>query len=387
MRTTRARIAVTGVFFLNGVVFSAWYARLPSIQRELELAPEQLGLALLGAPLGLLVAQPLVGAVAARRGSRALVAAAPLYLAAVVLPALAVDMPTLLAAVFVTGAANGTLDIAMNAQGVAVERAAGRRLFNSLHAGFSFGALAGALVAGGAAAAGVAPLPHLAAVAVAAALVAALLVPGLLHDEGDPQAPRLARPSRGLAALGVVAFCALLAEGAVFDWSSVYLATETEASPGVAPLGLASFSLAMGVGRLAADRAAAHAGPDAVVRTGALLGALGMGLTLAWAAPVAGVTGFALMGLGLSAVFPLTLRASGFQGQAPGPALAAVSTVGYAGFLTGPPVIGLLAGTTGLRGALVLVCVLCLVAAALAASAGDRARSVQVIPASPPRSS
>jgi predicted MFS family arabinose efflux permease len=367
-----ARISVSGVFFLNGAVFSAWYARLPAIQERLDLSSGALGIALLGAPVGLLVAQPMVGAVAARRGSRTLVAVAPLYLSAVILPAVAVDAATLLLAVLIVGAANGSLDIAMNAQGVQLERAAGTRLFNSLHAAFSFGALTGAGLAAAAAAAGLSPLPHLAAAAVVGAAIAAALAPGLLPDRGDPDAPRVARPSRRLAALGVIAFCALLAEGAVFDWSGVYLATETAASAGLAPLGLAAFSLCMGVGRLLGDRAAARVGAAATTRAGALLAALGLGLGLARATPAAAIAGFALMGLGLSAVFPLTLRASGFQGEAPGPALAAVSTVGYAGFLLGPPAIGLLAEAADLRLALVLVGLLCLLAAALATHTDER---------------
>jgi predicted MFS family arabinose efflux permease len=370
VRAARARASVTGVFFLNGAVFSSWYARVPAIQDDLSLGPGELGIALLGAPVGLLLAQPLAGAVVARRGSRPLVAAAPLCVAAVVLPALAVDAPTLLLAALAVGALNGVLDIAMNAQGVAVERAAGNRLFNSLHAAFSFGALAGASLAAVAAGAGVDPLPHLAAVAIVGALAGAALAPGLLRDEGRPDAPRLARPSRRLAALGVIAFCALLAEGAVFDWSGVYLATEAGAADGIAPLGLAAFSLAMGIGRLGGDAVAGRAGPASAVRGGAVLAALGVGLTLARTAPAAAIAGFALMGLGLSVVFPLTLLAAAGRGAAAGPGLAAVSTVGYGGFLAGPPVIGLVAGATGLREALVLLPALCLAAAALATRVG-----------------
>jgi hypothetical protein len=349
-------------------VFSGWYARIPAIQDELDLAPGELGVALFGAPVGLLLAQPVVGAVAARRGSRTLVAAAPLYLAAVVLPALAVDAPTLLLAALVVGAANGTLDIAMNAQGIAVERAAGRRMFNSLHAAFSFGALAGAGTAAAAASLGVDPLPHLAAAALVGAVAAALLAPGLLRDPGDPRAPRFARPTRRLAALGTIAFCALLAEGAVFDWSGVYLAGDAGAGAGLAPVGLAAFALWMGFGRLAADWVAARVGSAGTARVGGLLAAAGLGLALAVAEPAAAIPGFALMGLGLSAVFPLTLRAA-----ASGPALAAISTVGYAGFLAGPPLIGLLADATSLRAALAPVAALCVLAAALAAAVGRRA--------------
>ncbi len=156
----RPQVCVAGVYFLNGAVFTSWYARLPAIQEQLRLSNGELGVALLGAPIGLLLAQPLVGAVVARRGSRLLIVAAPLYLAVVVLPAVAVDATTLLVAALVVGAANGALDIAMNAQGIALERAIPRRLFNSLHAAFSFGALAGAGLAAAAAAAGVPPLPH-----------------------------------------------------------------------------------------------------------------------------------------------------------------------------------------------------------------------------------
>lgn len=130
------RKAVTAVFFLNDASFSSWYSRLPTIQERLDIGPGAVGVALLGAPLGLRIAQPAVGAIIARRGSRPLVAAAPLYLAAVVLPALSVNLLTLFAAVTIVGAANGAMDIAMNAQGMAVERTAKRRLFSSLHAAF-----------------------------------------------------------------------------------------------------------------------------------------------------------------------------------------------------------------------------------------------------------
>ena len=122
----------------------------------------------------------------------------------------------------------------------------------------------------------------------------------------------------------------------------------------------------MGAGRLGADAIAARAGPDATARAGAVLAALGLGLALAIPTPPAAIAGFALMGLGLSAVFPLALLAAGEGGAVPGPELAAVSTLGYAGFLVGPPAIGLLGDAVGLRSALVVVCVLCLVAAALA---------------------
>jgi MFS family permease len=122
----------------------------------------------------------------------------------------------------------------------------------------------------------------------------------------------------------------------------------------------------MGLGRTVGDRAAARIGTVATTRAGAVAAALGVGVAVALASPVPAIAGFALMGLGLSIVFPLTLRAAGFLGETPGPPLAAVSTVGYVGFLAGPPTIGLLAEATGLRNALLLVSGLCVVAAVLA---------------------
>jgi predicted MFS family arabinose efflux permease len=363
-----SRAAITAIFFLNGVVFSSWYARLPAIQDDLGIGPGALGLALLGAPLGLLIAQPLVGGVVARRGSRPLVAAAPLYTSTVVLPALAIDTATLFVAVLAVGAANGTLDISMNAQGIAVERAEGRRIFSSLHAAFSFGALSGALLAGLAAAAGIEPLVHLALCAAVAGVAAFLAARHLLPAAADarPQSHRVARPSRRLTALGVIAFCALLAEGAVFDWSAIYVAGEAGASLGLAPAGLAAFSLAMGLGRLAGDPLSGRHGAPRIARGSGALAACGLALALLIATPVGAVAGFALMGLGLSTLFPLSLRAAGDDPERAGPALAAVSTVGYTGFLAGPPAIGLLAEATDLRTALAPICLLLLLAASLA---------------------
>jgi predicted MFS family arabinose efflux permease len=364
----RARTAVTTVFFLNGIVFVSWYSRLPGIQDDLNLTNTELGLALLGAPVGMLVAQPLTGALAATVGARRVVNAAPLLLVAVIAPALAVGAPTLGLATLVTGAANGALDVSMNVEGLAVERASGKRIFNSLHAAFSFGALLGAALGGLAAAIGLDPLAHLAIVAVAAAGAAKLAARGLpLAEAGPPPSgPRFARPSRRLVALGAIAFCALLAEGAVFDWSGVFMRREAGAALGLAPAALAAFNLAMGFGRLSADSVAERAGSVRLGRAGALVAAAGLGTALLAASPAGSIAGFAVMGAGLAAVFPLALRAAGYDPSISGPAVAAVSSLGYAGFLTGPPTIGLLAGGLGLGGALAFVCGLLVVAAALA---------------------
>ena len=371
-RSQSGRLAITTVFFVSGLVYTSFYARLPAIQAHLDLRPGALGVALLGAPAGLLVAQPVVGAVIARRGSRSVVALTPVLVLTAVLPALAVDLASLFLAVLAVGASNGALDIAMNDQGLAVEIAAGRRLFASLHAALSFGALGGAALAAAAAALGLPVAAHLALVAGAGAVVARATLRGLPESRPQPASVRFARPSRLLAVLGAIAFCALLAEGAMFDWTSVYLARELHTTDGAAALGLAAFLVTMGAGRLAADTLARRFGGAGVARASALLATAGLAAGLATTNPMMACAGLAVMGLGLSALFPLTLHATRSQ-PAAGPALAAVSTLGYTGFLAGPPIIGLLAETTSLRAALGLVCALCLVAAVLTRTWPDTA--------------
>ena len=361
-----ARLAVAAIFFANGAALSSLYARLPALQADLRLGDADLGALLLATALGLLLAQPAAAALAARVGSAPVTRGSALALAAVLpLPALAPTPLALGAALGALGACNGALDVAMNAQGIAVERQSSRRVFASFHAALSFGAVAGAAAAGAAAALGASPAAHLAALGGAIGLTVSLAGRGLLPASLDavPHGPALAAPSRRLAALGVVAFCCLLAEGAVFDWSAVYLRRSLEAGEATAAAGLAAFSATMGVGRLAADRLADRLGPVALARGGAALAGTSFALALAVATPAAAIAGFALLGAGLAAVFPLALAAAADRSpHAPAaPAIAAVSTAGYLGLVCGPPAIGLLSGRVGLVGALGVLVALCAV--------------------------
>ena len=179
--------------------------------------------------------------------------------------------------------------------------------------------------------------------------------------------PAFARPSRALLALGAAAFCVLLAEGSVTDWSAVFLNDEAGASEALAAAGLAVFSLAMALGRLAGDGLAERFGAAAVVRVGSLLAAGGLAAGLAFAAPAAAIAGFTLMGAGLSGAFPLIVGAAARAGgEAEAPAIAAVSGAGYVGLMAGPATIGLLSEAASLRAALILVVALCIVCAGLA---------------------
>lgn len=368
----RARAAVTIVFVAHGLLFGTWVSRIPAIQDDVDLTEGELGIALLGGTLGALIGLPLAGWIVARSGSRTtLVRSLPVFVALVVGIALAQSLATLTLALLLFGMALGTLDVAMNAHGLAVEREYGRPILSTLHGGWSSGGLIGAAVGGFAAWQGVAPLPHFVAVALVVGPVALLATRWLLPADVDrpEEGARLARPPRRIALLGLVAFCGLFAEGAAADWSGIYIDDSLGATPGVAALGFAAFSVTMAVFRLAGDRLTERWGPVALTRRGGLLAAVGLAGALLIAEPAAALVGFACMGAGLAAVVPVVFRAAGsVPGLAPAAGIAALTSVGYSAFLIGPPVIGFLAEVTSLTTALSLVVVLLCVLALFARS-------------------
>jgi fucose permease len=184
-------------------------------------------------------------------------------------------------------------------------------------------------------------------------------------DAGTSSRPLWARPTRRLAALGALAFCVLLAEGAVNDWIALYFKEDLEVTGSVAAIALATFSLAEGTGRLLGDRATVALGAPRLARRAALVGAGGFALALAAGVPLLAGLGVLVTGLGIAVLFPLTIRAAAGQPGGSGPAIAAVSSLGYVGFVVGPPLIGGVAEIASLRAALLIVVATCLIAAAL----------------------
>jgi fucose permease len=232
---------------------------------------------------------------------------------------------------------------------------------SSFHGIFSVGGLAGAAVAALAARVGLDPELHLGLVAAALLVLAIVAIPHLLPagvDAGS-DGPSFATPSRPLAVLGVIAFCVLLSEGAVGDWSAVYLEDRLGTSASLAALGYTAFALTMAAGRLGGDRLTQRLGPVAIVRWGGVLVAIGLGIGLLIEHPAAAIFGFAAVGAGLAVAFPVLLSAAGgTPGISTGTAIAAVATAGYTGFLVGPPLIGVIAEVIGLRAGLVVVVLL-----------------------------
>lgn len=365
-----ARGAVATVFFISGAGFANWVARIPVVQQKLGLSNGALGVALLGTAVGGVLAMPATGWLAARVGSRPVTKLAAIaYCMALPLPALAPNLPLLTCALVVLGAVYGALDVAMNAQAIAVERRYHRPIMSSFHGLYSIGGMAGAACGGLVASFGVDPLPHLLGAALLLLIVAVLASRRLLPRDVEcvTHEPAFALPTRSLVNLGIVAFCVMLSEGAMADWSAVYLSRTLETGPGLAAAGYAVFSLAMAACRLAGDRLTQLLGPVAMVRLGGIVAASGLGLSLIIAQPVAALIGFACVGVGLSTLVPIVFSAAGrTPGISPGLALAAVTTTGYCGFLCGPPLIGFVADFLTLRVALGIVVVMSAMSAVLA---------------------
>ena len=365
--SSRAVIAIC--FFADGVLLGSWASRVPAVQDHAGLTNPQLGVALFASALGALIAMPVAGRLCDLIGSRLVLVVALLGTCiALLLTSFATGLLSLASTLFLFGAGFGSTNVAANAQGLALERLRRRRVLSSLHAAFSAGGLAGAGLGGLAAAAAIGPRGYFGVVCAALAAMTLAVMPRLLPAEERAAAsprPRL-RIGRALLRLGVAAFCCMLAEGAVADWSAVYLARSAGAGAAVAALGYSAFSLAMTASRLTGDRISERLSPPALVGAGGALAAAGLGGALVLGSAAAGLVGFVAMGAGLGVVVPVLFRSAGTSvGVSAGVGVATASTIGWLGFLAGPAVIGFAAGIVGLRTALGIVVLMTLLLAVL----------------------
>jgi MFS family permease len=365
------------LFFLTGLVSATWAARLPAIQEGLGLSPGRLALAILALEAGAVLGLPAGGALVGRRGSRAVLrlgfAAYPAALAAA---ALAPSLWALAASLAAMAFGNSLVDVAMNVQGVELERRAGRPLLARLHSGHAFGVLAGGAAGTAAAAPGIAVEAHFAATAAAAlaggqAAAARLPADPRAVERGDSPGLR-ERLDRRLGLLGAVAFCAFLLDGAAYAWIAVHV-RDAGGAPALAAAAFTAFALALALGRLVADRLTERHGRRRVVRACAAVAVAGIAAALLAPAPAVGLLGWAALGAGIAPIAPAVLGAAPGASRLQAPAaIAAVTTVGYLGSFTGPPLIGALAGPIGLTAALGLMAAAALAAGGLAGPAFRR---------------
>ncbi len=360
------RIVVSTVFFVNGALIASWVSRIPAVSERLGLDKAQLGIGLLGMAVGALIAFPIAGWGIARFGSRPVVTIALTGLsAALLLPGLAGSLPALFLSLVVFGALNGATDVGMNAQAVEVEKMHPQPIMSSFHGMWSLGGLLGSGIGALLIGAGFSPQAHFALVGAISAITAAIASSRLLDVPPTHMTGRVfALPPRSLVAIGVVLFCAALVEGSMADWTAVYLKTTLLTTESFATIGYAAFSLAMLAGRLTGDALKARLGAVMLGRSGGLIATVGMAFALVIGQPWASLIGFACVGWGVSSLFPMAFSAAGnAKGVNQGVALAAIATMGYTGFLVGPPLIGFIAQGTGLRLALGVVVILSLVIA------------------------
>ena len=338
------RLATTGLFVVNGAVIGVWVSQIPSIQGRFDLSSGQIGLILLCMSLAVIVAVPIAGQAVARRGSGPVaVTGGFACLVAVNLPVLAPQALLVAGGLLVLGAASAAMDVAMNSHGVAIEASCGEPIMSSLHAGWALGGVAGAGLGAAGAALGVDGRVTVAVVSLGLAGLLAACAPRLGHGsaaEGDSAAP-FTLPSRGVALLAALCLLVMMTEGAMADWSGIYMSSDLQSSAGLAALAYAVFTAGMTAGRLIGDRVNRRVGPVALLRGGALLTAVPLTVMLLAGSlagsPAVALGALFLVGLGVANGVPLMFSAAGRQpGTAPGPGIAAVSSTGSVGFLLGP---------------------------------------------------
>lgn len=360
------RLAVNAIFLINGFIYANWIARLPRIQKLYQLDNQSLGLVLLFVSLGAITAMPFTGWLIHKNGSRTVtLLAVTAFCALVPFIPLLPQVWQVRALFYVVGVSAGLLDVAMNAQAVLVEQKAQKPLMSSFHALFSVGMMLGAGSGALFAKYQVGLFAHFLAVSVVGLGLAAWAARHLISD--PPQAAAVAGPSfrlptKAILSMGIIAFCGMTGEGAISDWSSNYMENTARAAEALAPLALAAFSLAMTIGRLFGDRVRATLGDRQLLIYGGAAALVGLALALAWPVATVIIIGFFIVGLGLATVVPIAYSTAGnAPGLPPGVGLSMVTTVGYSGFLFGPPIIGFLADWQTLRFALLFVAVLFLV--------------------------
>jgi MFS family permease len=341
-------------FAALGVLWGGWAALVPAVQDAVDASPGELGLALLFIAVGAVPAMLVTGPAIDRHGGRVLPVTVAALAAAAVLPGLAGSVPALAGALLTVGLASGALDVAINASAADWEARTGRRVMQIAHALFSAGVIAGAVGVGLARQAGAGRFACLAGVAVVLAGTA-------LANARQPRPARARKPARRMrfsrpaVMLGIACGLAFAVEGGIENWSAIFLERDLDSRPAVSALGPAAYGLAMVAGRLAGHPLSLRFGDRALLGGGALLALLGLLVTsTAPSVPVA-LVGFFLGGAGVSAGAPVAFGAAGHGAveEERGSAVATVTTLGYLGFLAGPPITGAAAELVGLRAAFV----------------------------------
>jgi predicted MFS family arabinose efflux permease len=370
--------ALRAQFFVAGALFATWGVHVPSVKSHYGLGEQSLAIAMMAAGVGSVVALLYAGKVLARRSPRRLAPILALVCTASVGNLLTSSIYAwLLVLMLAYGVAAALFDVSINDEATTIERAVGRPLMSGFHGMFSLGGMTGAAAWSLLLSLGASPTQHLGGAAIALALLAFAASAFMLRQDrhGGGSGSPLSLPRGPLLLLGLLAAFGLIAEGAMYDWSVLYVRQELDAPARVASLAYVSFSAAMAASRFAGDWVRARIERVTLLRLSGGLGAIGMALSLSASHPWAALAGFALVGLGFANVVPVLFSAAGeVRGVAPAHGIAAVSSVGYLGMMIGPPLIGFIAEGRSLTAGLVVVVVF---AAAVTALSGRALRAAR----------
>jgi MFS family permease len=349
-----ARIAVSALFFLTGLCFASWASRIPAIQLKLHLSEGGLGGMLLALPLGSIVSMPVAGWGVGKYGSRnVLMIAALLYGGFLPTLGLVEHDWQLFGCLVLFGFCGNLANIAVNTQAVLVEAMYGRSIMASFHGLWSLAGFTGAAIGTGMAAGGIVPYQHFLVIMLIAIAIVGMSIRFVVTEDA-PQStkkqPLFARPDNYLMILGIIACGSMICEGTMFDWSGVYFKKVVDAPDGLAGLGYTAFMSTMACFRFVADWLTTRLGFKRMLQLSGGLTATGLVIAVSLPYFSTAIFGFLLVGAGVSSVVPLVYSAAGrSKTMSPGMALASVSTIGFLGFLAGPPLIGFVAQATNLR--------------------------------------
>ncbi len=355
LKMKKNRLAVNLYFFINGFIYANWVSRLPRLQELYGMDNGTTGMVLLTFAIGALVAMPISGWLIVKNGSeRMTVLFAFLFCA--VIPFIAVMGTTFFLSIilFIGGMFTGVMDIGMNAQAVLVEEKYKKPIMSSFHAVFSGGMMIGAGVGAFFTKWETTIFQHFLIITFIALGIALYSSFNLVKDKPSPthktENNGLQMPTSALWGIGIIALCCMLGEGAMADWSTIYMNQIANADAALAPIGLGAFSTAMMVGRIFGDKGRVVFGDGKLLIINSLVALSGITLLIAFPSPIMAIIGFFLVGLGLSVIIPIAFSTAGsMEGLAPGVGISMVSTIGYSGFLLGPPIIGFIADWQTLR--------------------------------------
>ncbi len=355
------RIAVACFFFIVGLAFASWASRIPDIKNALGLSDAVLGGVLFALPAGSMVSLPLSGWLVAKYGSkRVLLFAACCYPLLLIAIGLTATVWQLVGTLFMFGLLGNMCNISINTQAVGVEALYGRTIMASFHGVWSLAGFTGAAIGTFMISLQFSPFVHFCLVS-AASIILVLIIQryALEKDLGHSDQPVFARPDATLLKLGLIAFSCMACEGTMFDWSGVYFQHVVQAPKELITLGYAAFMATMAGGRFVGDRIVTRFGQQRVLQGSGIVITCGLLTAVIFPALIPATIGFLLVGFGVSSVIPLVYSAAGRSKKfSPGVALAAVSSIGFLGFLLGPPVIGFIAEAFSLRWSFTLIAIL-----------------------------